>query len=250
MNAQLLEEIGLTPSEIQVYLALLELGSTTAGPLIKKAGIASSKIYEVMDKLIEKGLASYIYKNKVKYFIAAPPSRIQDYLQEKKQKINEQEKEFTKLLPLLEEKQSYKEEGIDAEIYIGWRGIETVFEDMLNTLKEGDTDYVFGASKGFDPEKTRRFFSKYQTKAYEKGIKVKAIFNEDSRGYYKKSKSIKKHIEDRYLDQTTPAEINVCSDKVIILIFSRLPLSILIRGKEIASSFKQYFDVMWRIAKK
>ena len=89
MNTELLEEIGLTKSEIKVYLALLEIGSSSKGPLVKKANITSSKIYEVTDKLIEKGLVSYIIKNNVKYFSAAPPSRIKDYIEEKREKIEQ-----------------------------------------------------------------------------------------------------------------------------------------------------------------
>ncbi len=47
-----LEKIGLTNSEIKVYLSLLELGTVSKGAIVKKSGIASSKIYEITDKLI------------------------------------------------------------------------------------------------------------------------------------------------------------------------------------------------------
>lgn len=105
MNTKILEEIGLTSSEIKVYLALIELGSSKKGPIVKKAGITSSKIYEVTDKLIKRGLASYVVKDKMKYFNAAPPSRIKEYLKEKEAKIKKQENELDKLLPCLELKQ-------------------------------------------------------------------------------------------------------------------------------------------------
>src|SRR3989338_8455144 len=126
MNTQILEEIGLTNSEIKVYLALLELGSEKKGPIVKKAGITSSKIYEVIDKLIEKGLASYVIKDKVKYFSAAPPSRIKEYLKEKELKIKEQEQIFEKILPSLELKQRLVKKGTDAEVYRGWKGMQTI----------------------------------------------------------------------------------------------------------------------------
>ena len=250
MDTKILEEIGLTNSEIKVYLALLELGSTSKGPLVKKAKIASSKIYEVLDKLIEKGLVSHILKNNVKYFKAAPPRRILDYLKEKKEKISSQEYEFEKLLPLLEKEKEILKGRIDAEIFSGWKGIETVFGDILNILERGDTDYVFGASKGDYPEKTRRFFDKYMNLTYKKGIKIKVIFNEDSRDYYKQSNAIKKHVTVKYLKQTTPSEINIYENKVLILLFSKIPIAIMIKGEETANSFKQYFNAMWGIAKK
>ena len=54
VKTELLEEIGLTKSEIKVYLALLELGSSTTGPIVDKSKASSSKIYEILDKLMQK----------------------------------------------------------------------------------------------------------------------------------------------------------------------------------------------------
>ena len=89
MNEKLLEEIGLTKGEIKVYLTLLKLGETTTGKIIEEAGISSGKIYEILDKLIRKGLAGFIIKDKTKHFAAASPNRIVDYLREKESDICE-----------------------------------------------------------------------------------------------------------------------------------------------------------------
>ena len=83
MDIKILEEIGLTKSEIKVYIALIELGPSSKGPIVKKAKITSSKIYEVLDKLTEKGLVSSVLKNNVKHFIASSPTRIKDYMKER-----------------------------------------------------------------------------------------------------------------------------------------------------------------------
>lgn len=249
MNTKLLEKIGLTGSEIKVYLALLEIGSSQKGPIVKKSGINPSKVYEVMDKLISKGLVSHVTKNKVKHFKAAPPSRIKDYLEEKKREINLYEKEFKTLLPQLELKQRMAEPETDAEIFRGWKGMETVYQDMINTLKKGQIDYGFGASKGVNPEKSRRFYDKFMEKAHRKGIKIKVILNKDSKEYFESSKAINKHVQAKYLPQTTPAEINVYADKTLIVNLTKEPLVVMIKSKEVARSFKQYFEVMWAAAK-
>ncbi len=47
-----LSKIGLTEGETTVYLALLELGSSTTWNITKKSGISGSKVYEVLDRLI------------------------------------------------------------------------------------------------------------------------------------------------------------------------------------------------------
>ena len=73
MDIQLLRKVGLTDGESKVYLALLELGSSTTGPIVKEADIAKSIVYQILDRLIQKGLVSYIVKEKTKYF---PKSRV------------------------------------------------------------------------------------------------------------------------------------------------------------------------------
>ena len=101
MNEQLLEEIGLTKGEIKVYLTLLKLGETTTGKIIEEAQISSGKIYEILEKLIKKGLASFIIREKTKYFSPASPNRIVDYIREKEKELNQKEQELLKELPSL-----------------------------------------------------------------------------------------------------------------------------------------------------
>ncbi len=244
---KLLREIGLTDSEVKVYLALLELGSSKKGRIVKKAGITSSKVYEVVDKLIEKGLASYVIKNKVKHFSAAPPSRIKDYLIEKEDRLKKQEQEFENILPGLELKQKLVKKGTDAEVYRGWKGMQTVYNDLLTSLKKGEEYYIVGASKGMDEKRVKSFFIRFNQRVVRKGLKVKIIFNENARGNIP---NVGKTGKVRYLDQTTPAEILVYKDKVGIVLLEKEPLVVLISGKSVANSFRAYFDVMWVMGKK
>ena len=247
MNTKILEEIGLTNSEIKVYLALLELGSSKKSPIVKKAGITSSKIYEVIDKLIERGLASYVVKDNVKYFNAAPPSRIKDYLKEKETKLKEQEVELDKLLPSLELKQKLTEKKTDAEVYRGWRGMQTVYNDLIESLKPKDEFYIFGASRGTNTKKVKSFYTRFNEKIAKNKLKANIIFNENARGNIP---NVERTGRVRYLDQTTPAEILVYDIKTAVVLLEEEPLIILIRGHSIAKSFKAYFDIMWVVAKK
>ena len=74
MDISALKEAGLTDGETRTYLALLEVGSSTIGPVLKKSGVNRSIIYRIIEKLIKKGLVSYITKEKTKYYQAAPPN--------------------------------------------------------------------------------------------------------------------------------------------------------------------------------
>ena len=60
MDTKILENIGFTKGEIRVYLAMLDLGNTTTGPIILKSKVARSKVYEILERLKEKGLISEV----------------------------------------------------------------------------------------------------------------------------------------------------------------------------------------------
>ena len=81
MNTKILEDLGLTKGEVKVYLALIGLGETTSGPIVEQSGVSVSKVYQILNRLAKKGLSSHILKGKTKYFKAADPNRLLDYLQ-------------------------------------------------------------------------------------------------------------------------------------------------------------------------
>ena len=70
MDKQQLINIGLSNNEVDIYLSLLESGQSLVGEITKKTKINRTHIYDRLQKLINKGLVSYIIKNNRKYFYA------------------------------------------------------------------------------------------------------------------------------------------------------------------------------------
>src|SRR3989344_8998366 len=115
-------KIGLTEGESKVYLALSELGSSSVGPIVKKSRVAYSNIYDILNRLIDKGIVSFIIKNKTKYFQAGPPSNLIYFLDKKQEQIVEQRESLKKMLPELERFQ-HLEAKEEAEIFLGNNGL-------------------------------------------------------------------------------------------------------------------------------
>src|SRR3990167_825497 len=88
MDLAKLEELGFTHNEALTYTALMEIGETTTGAIVKKTGLHRVLIYDALGSLIKKGLASYVIKENVKYFQATDPGRILDFLKEKEEVAN------------------------------------------------------------------------------------------------------------------------------------------------------------------
>src|SRR3989338_777125 len=212
MYEEIMQEIGLTKSEVAVYQALVKLGSSTTGPVVKEAGISSGKIYEIMDKLISKGLVSYIVKSGKKYFQPTNPERFRDYVELKERKIK-------KVKPNVEEMVNYFRERLDksenvstAEIFEGIGGFKTFSELCLRTLNK-DSDYcILGVSKGVN-DLFGAYLLDWQKRRAAKGISLRIIYDEDAKVYGKKRQKLR-NTQVRYLPKSmkTPALIEIFED--------------------------------------
>ena len=147
-----LKEIGLTDGEIKVYKALLEFGDSTSTKLAKKARVSASKIYEITDRLIGKGIISSVKKEGVLHFSAADPEMLRDLLKKKEEEIKRERDIVESLMPALLGQYKKTKEEIGVNVFYGWKGLKTAFLSLENSLGKGDESLVFGASIGKNPE--------------------------------------------------------------------------------------------------
>jgi HTH-type transcriptional regulator, sugar sensing transcriptional regulator len=250
MQLNKLRNIGLTDGEVRVYDALLSLGETTRTKLAKKSGVSPSKIYDVTNRLIEKGIISSIKKHGVLHFIPANPKRLHDFVEKKQADIQSEIKLVDSLIPNLLMKYNKTNEETDVEVFYGWEGMKTVYTDISNTLTKEDINYVFGASMGKDWKQADLFFSQYYAKVRKAGYSIHIIFNEDVRGHTARTTEYSKtpH-KTRYLFSETFTELSVYKDTVLIVMLLKKPVVIRVKNKEAAESFKEFFKSMWKRAK-
>jgi sugar-specific transcriptional regulator TrmB len=245
MVKESLRKIGLTEGEIKVYLALLELGSISSGKITKKCGISGSKVYEVLDRLMNKGLANFIVKNGVKYFEAASPERILDYLEEKEQQIESEKVSIQKIIPQLMMKRREAAQAV-AKVYTGWEGLKTANEDIITTLKKGEEWLSMGLTE--QPKSWEIYFTKRQQIRAKKGIVLKHLLNEKYKSIYEQRKKLP-HTHFRFLPKEfeMPTSIEIYANKVLIMVLLQEdPLAIVIESAVVAQSFRKYFNSMWK----
>ena len=70
-----LEKLGLNKNEAKVYFGLLKKGQATASELVKSVGVHRNIIYDNLEKLIDKGLVSYVVEGTKRRFIAVAYKR-------------------------------------------------------------------------------------------------------------------------------------------------------------------------------
>jgi len=245
-----LQQLGLSPGEIKVYDALLTLGECTKTALAKESGVSPANVYDITNRLVGKGLISRVEKDGVAHFTPANPTSLRTYLEEKEKSLANERQLAELLLPQLLQRYHEHSDKVAVQVFQGWNGLKTVFEELLAECTKGDENLVQGASHGANEEVTDAFFLKYSRMRERKGIKTRIIFNEDLKNrkeriaYFLHSKAY----EVRFVAQTTPTEILCYHDRVCIIILTKEPLTIRITGKEAASSFQQYFETAWSAA--
>ncbi|MFH1455445.1 MAG: helix-turn-helix domain-containing protein [archaeon] len=249
MYQEKLEEIGLTKGESKVYEALLVLGPSTVGPIVKKSGVAYSNIYEILNRLLDKGLVSFILKEKTKYFQAEDINRVNDYLIHQESLLTKRKKTFNELQPKLEKLKGLSKKDEEAEVFIGEKGLMTAYEKLLKGSDKNDHGFFFYVHDEKYYERAEKFY----VKSWHLVRKYKNKWKGISHREFKKTKLVKKYpkfIEQRYVPFPVPGNIDFINDKVLITTWQEKPVGILIHSKEIAESYKTYFKAVWKMAKK
>jgi sugar-specific transcriptional regulator TrmB len=242
MEESILINAGLTPNESTVYISLLRKGTALASEIASSTNISRPHVYDSISKLIDKGLVSYVIRDNKRYFKAANPKELINFLEDEKEKISAKQKEIKKSLPMLSKLQKEKETKTSVEVYEGKEGLKTVLMDVFNY---GHDFVAFGATQKF--EEVLPLFSKiFVKRRQQKNQKAKIVVVEGEQPI-KTKLNLYRWIPKEY---SLPNSTIIYGDKTAMLLWSGEPLGIIIKSKEIAESYRSYFGLLWKIGKK
>lgn len=240
-----LSRIGLTQGESEIYELLVEIGTCNAGTLIKRASLASSKVYDVLHRLTNKGLVSFSVKNGVKYYDATPPERLIDFIEEKKKSLNFAEEEIKKIIPIIKGRRESLKESSSVRMYVGNQGPKIVIKELAEESRKDGINYGFGTPRNpfaeVYPNELNEFFK--AEKKYK--LKTLLLFAQGNRQKQPNAKI-------RYLPPEffSPVRTMIAGNKVFLVDFTKPYTSIIIENKQVAQSYKEHFKILWKIAKK
>lgn len=237
---EILNRVGLTENEKKVYLSLLSIRTGTVGKLTKITNIHRKNIYDALERLIEKGLATYVIENKIKYFQAKSPENLTRYLDEKKSKIDEEKKELAKIMSKLTNKfnQSYPE--IESEIYRGTEGIKTILKECLN-YKEV---LMIGAT-GDVESRLPYFWPQYNKKREKLKCKWKLLLvNEAKNKKITKSQYYEYKVLPKILSGLNV--IYIYGEYTANILWLEKPVAFVTKHKNLAENYRKYFKFLWK----
>jgi len=224
---QILQNFGLTEAEVSLYITLLKLGESTASELSEKTNTNRTFTYDRLKKLLDSGLVSYVVKDNKKYFKAAEPSQLLSIIKEKEEQVKG-------ILPELEKLKAFQEEGPKAEIFSSKKGIRTVLNLILKEKKEV---LIHGSIIKFK-ESMDSYYEIWNNRRVKEKIKAKVLTNEEIEIPF---------TDISLLNEEEKSSITTFTfgNKVIITLWSDVPVAILIKSKEIAQDNIKFFYNLW-----
>lgn len=239
LKEQVLEELGLSKNEIKVYLTLLELGSATSWEISKKNKIHRTNTYDALNRLVKKGLVSYITSKGKKIYQILDPMQLRNVLKEK-------ELALEKILPELIVANKMSGEPSEASILEGVHSFQKI---LLSWLDFKESILSYGIPKNA-PEMMKNFIPHFHEARIKKKIPMYHIynFNAEERVNYLNNLD---YTEARSLPQKFESQvsISICGDEVAIIHWNEHPIIIKIKNRQIAETYKAYFEVLWNGAK-
>ena len=240
---EVFRDLGFSERETRTYLALIELGQTTVGPIAAKTRLQHSKVYQSLEKLIDRGLVSFVIKSKTKHFQAQDPKQILYILKEK-------EKRFSEILKNLQQKQKFSKDRQIATVYEGYKGIKSMFNFILEELGKNSYYYVFAFKQEYLGSKlASRFLRSVHMRLAEKQADDRLLASASIKKEIRKNYSDIKSMKFKFTEINLPFGLMIINDRVINWIWGERPTAVEIKSQQIAEQYKKFFLEIWKLSK-
>jgi sugar-specific transcriptional regulator TrmB len=241
-----LDEIGLSQYEKKTYLTLLRIGNSKSKRIAKESGVSYGRIYEILDKLEDKGLVIIIPTEPKTFDAVDPKLAFNLIIKREEEKIHKLKKEIASLkipdkLPHIQEDKTLVLKGKQKQI------------SMISEMHERAKKEILLIPGVYKPIVARNIAT---LRALNRGVKMKKLIrkvNPENIDILKKSAKLGEKIRKTYLPGL---RLIVADDKEAMISIvnpkskERDRISIYTTNKEFAKSIAVFFDSIWENSKK
>jgi len=239
MLEETLSRLGFSPSEIKIFIYLLKNGSSYPRKISSETKINRSNIYEALDRLIARGVISFITKNKVKWFEARKLESIMSLINEKEEEIKNTKNQL--IIDLKKIEFNKDKTSLEANVFTGKKGLRMIFEEMLEEKKP----ISLIASQFQFKEIFGSYFELWHAKRVQRKIEQRSIFPLS----YKSKLKEREFLEYKFVDNnfTNPTTTIIYGDNCVFIQWAKEPIAIKINNKEITKSHLNNFNIIWKM---
>ncbi|HLC75495.1 MAG TPA: helix-turn-helix domain-containing protein [Candidatus Peribacterales bacterium] len=247
---QTLQSFGFDEPESMLYIALLELGSQPASVLAKQANLKRGHTYNILTRLMEKGIVQEHEKDGVKYFTGCAPASLISMLERRAEDLERTKAVLLDTLPLLQQLSHPLVLPPKVRLFQGVESMKEIYNDSLRHA-EG-VIHAFGDFAHFFPKERSRELNewiwRYCERRAEKGIWYEGIVNKsaDSDFAFKKRREHKRRLK-MLVGIDLPVEVNVYGNRVAIMSSSRDLVGLIIEDQPIADTLRNLHHAFWKM---
>jgi len=230
-----LQYFGLNDKQASIYLALLELGTSSAPTISKKSGVKRPTTYVILQELRRKGLLTEMPKKSKTLYTAKSPEIL---LAERK----EQNEEIRISMPEILALYNSKAEKPKVRFYQGEREINELYNEIF-----AEKEIWFVASIGSIPENLLRSVHKHIARAAEMKITIREIQMDDpvSISFRKQYESETYHIKTAPKNFELPSDNAIYGNKIAIFSYKNELMAVVIESEDVVKTYRSLFEMAW-----
>ncbi len=243
MNAELLQQIGLTKSQAKAYITLIKFGDLTPPELAEKIGETRTNCYMILDKLCALGLVEKDESGKKLSYHPANPTNLERLIEEKRKEILATEKLVRDSMPqLLNYFYTYQHQP-GVRFFQGKEGIIKMYEDQRRTGKD-----IYFIRSDADFNVLGKDLYKHMEQRAKLGIKAHGIepAEEDNIRYGREhDKAMLRDMAWAPREAfTAPVNLYVYGNKTALISYGEEVIGTIIESPQIAEAMKQIFTLV------
>jgi sugar-specific transcriptional regulator TrmB len=229
--------VGLTPIDSDIYLYISANPNCRAGRIIADLELNRSKVYDSLNKLTKMGLLSCVLTNYIKRYSSTGPEMLRRAYEQKSESMAE-------TLGYLASLGTQERPSLNLRMLEGEDGYKTIKEEFLSQLRKGDELLIMGAPFAVF-QRLEHYLQQFHKRRRISGVDMRAIYNSDVKKYGKIRERWSR-TQIRYFQKGSSAWVEIFNDNLMIPIFADRIVTIAISDPAISSSFRNYFEILWK----
>lgn len=238
-KAILTRNLGLSEKEAAVYIAILELGSSTIQPIAKHSGIKRTSIYYFIDHLVELGLAETAEIRGRTHYKALPPDGLVALQERRLDEIKNALPQFASIFNV-----STKKPKISY-----YEGTEQIQNIMLEETRCKEVLGIWPGTMAVDVVGGMAFMEKLDRLRRQKGVMLKVIRFRGKEVIFRGSAHGAEHLREIRFpteDIDFPIAIGIYdTGKVGFITSKKEGFGIMLESEEIYQAMKFLFYLFW-----